>query len=142
MDARRLTRTGPRDGVGRGRPRPSYLTGTSRCRQPSGGRANNGPRIAPGAVELRRVGSDQGWSPNVAGRAMSSGWSSRYTPPLPPQFGLWPHEVTATMSVDVVLSNVGPPESPKQVPPVAVLFEMTMYAPAGWLVRLSSFGCD
>ena len=41
-----------------------------------------------------------------------------------------------------MLSNVGPPESPKHVPPVAVLFDSTMYVSAGWPLRLLSFGWD
>ncbi len=64
--------------------------------------------------------------PNPARNDWSSGWSRRYAPPMPPQLGLMPNDVTATTTFEFVLSNVGPPESPKHVPPVAVLFEMTM----------------
>ena len=54
-----------------------------------------------------------------ARNARSSVWSIRYPPPFV-QFGLIPNEVTATMVVDVP-AKIGPPESPKQVPPLLLL---------------------
>ena len=80
--------------------------------------------------------------PNPARKARSSGWSRRYAPPLPVQLGLWPHDVTATTWFEFVSSNVGPPESPKHVPPVAVLFERTIYVSSGLLFKLLSLGSD
>ena len=54
----------------------------------------------------------------------------RYPPPVPAQFWFTPNEVTATMMF-VSLKNVGPPESPLQVPPVLALFDNTTYVPSG-----------
>ena len=41
---------------------------------------------------------------------------------MPPQLPLRPNDVTPPTTLDVPM-KFGPPESPKQVPPVFVLFE-------------------
>ena len=55
---------------------------------------------------------------NVRRKFRSSSRSTRYTPPVPAQLPLRPYDVTpATTFVSPM--KLGPPESPKQVPPVA-----------------------
>src|SRR5215216_4894637 len=62
--------------------------------------------------------SPYGVTPNLARKARSSGWSRRYAPPTPEHVELNPNDVTATTRLEFVSSKVGPPESPKQVPPL------------------------
>src|SRR5262245_14200422 len=46
------------------------------------------------------------------------------------------------MRFELVLSNVGPPESPKHVPPLAALLDRIMYVFGGLLFSVSSHGFD
>ena len=46
-------------------------------------------------------------------------------PPCPPQVGFLPYDVTPAIT-SVSPTKFGPPESPKQVPPVLALLDSTM----------------
>jgi hypothetical protein len=59
---------------------------------------------------------------NVASQSRSSARSTRYTPPVPAQLPLRPNEVTPP-TTRLLPMKFGPPESPKQVPPVWALFD-------------------
>jgi hypothetical protein len=61
-------------------------------------------------------------TPKVAMNARSSVWSMRYAPVVPEQVELLAYELTEVI-VLVPATKIGPPESPKQVPPVAALLE-------------------
>ena len=59
---------------------------------------------------------------NVARNSRSSAWSTLYAPVVPEHVGLVPKETIATI-VLVPETKIGPPESPKQAPPVLALLE-------------------
>ena len=58
--------------------------------------------------------------------ASTSGRSTRKTPPVPPHVPLIPNDVTPAMTL-LEPRKFGPPESPKQVPPVDALFDSSSY---------------
>ena len=61
-------------------------------------------------------------------KSSTSRLSRRNTPPVPPHVPLRPNEVTPATTL-LVPRKFGPPESPKQVPPVEWLFESSSEKP-------------
>ena len=78
------------------------------------------PRPAGRGVERLIRGSGQGRKVSIQSRLQDR--STRNTPPVPAQLPLIPNEVTPPITSESPM-KFGPPESPKQVPPVLALFD-------------------
>src|SRR5437763_14115121 len=116
--------------------RDTSVTGVQTCALPIYcEHAAAGFRSPPGPAQPARRPRPGGLPKPAAACSQSAGYlrycptksstfcrSRRNTPPVPPHVPFSPNDVTPPITL-LVPTKLGPPESPKQVPPVDALFE-------------------
>ena len=101
--------------------------------RPGGG----GARPPPPPPQARSYGLR-----NELTNSRTSGRSTRNTPPVPPHVQLSPNDVTPATTFESP-RKFGPPESPKHVPPVLVLFDRTSEpGPVNPVLIWIRWGCE